>query len=137
MIRSEAQAQPTTTIRANPIQRYAGRTTNCRKCQQQFTFPTLEPDAPVDLTMARTLPLNAFRLVPLYEVVSVGSPLSSPTSWPGPETEKLTDAAPLGTETPLPSWMSPVMKARSRPLAVIEERSAERTTRAAAPAVLT
>ena len=66
----------------------------------EVALTTIEPAAPGDLTMARTLPLNALRLVALYEVVSVGAPLSTPTSWPGPETEKLTELEPFGTKTP-------------------------------------
>src|SRR5206468_6910065 len=82
---------------------------------EEVAVTTIEPALPVDWTMARTLPLNAFRLVPLYDAVSMGLPLSTPTSWPGPETENATEFSPVGTTKPLPSWMSPVTNTRSRP----------------------
>src|SRR5262249_59813535 len=50
---------------------------------------TIVPDAPVDRTMARTLPLKAFRLLSLYEVISTGLPLSIPTSWPRSEERRV------------------------------------------------
>jgi hypothetical protein len=77
------------------------------------------PGVPVERTMASTLPLKAFRLVPLYDAVSIGLPLSTPTSWPGPDTANVTGLAAVGTRTPLASWMSPVTNARSRPSAAI------------------
>ena len=103
----------------------------------EVAVTTMLPAAPVERTIARTLPLNALRLVPLYDDVSIGLPLSTPTSWPGPETAKLTELSALGTITPFASWMSPVMKVRSLPSALIVVRSADSATRAAAPAVRT
>ena len=116
----------------------AGTVTDPPVNPDALALTTIEPAVPVDRTMARALPLKALRLVPLYDdVVSVGSPLSTPTNWPGPETENVSDVLAVGTKLPLASWMSAVMKARSLPSARMAPRSADRATFAAAPAVFT
>ena len=75
--------------------------------------------------MAKALPLKAFRLVPLYDVVSMALPLSRPTIAPGPVTEKVNALAAVGTKIPFASWTSAVMKARSFPFALMVLRFAE------------
>ena len=50
------------------------------------TVIVMFPVVKVELTMARALPLNALRLVPLYDDVSMALPLSTPTSAPGSAT---------------------------------------------------
>src|SRR4029079_10802041 len=92
---------------------------------------TMLPAAPVDRTIASTLPLNALRLVPLYDDVSTGCPLSTPTSCPAPETVKLTEFSAFATIAPFASRTSPVMNTRSRPSALMVVRSADSATRAA------
>jgi hypothetical protein len=43
------------------------------------------PGVVVPRTMASALPLKALRVLAVYEVVSVGSPLSTPINSPGPD----------------------------------------------------
>ena len=80
-----------------------------------LALTTIASAVPIDRTMASALPLKALRLVPLYDVVSVGSPLSTPTNWPGPETENVSDVLAVGTKAPLATLPPFVQSARRVP----------------------
>ena len=49
---------------------------------EELAVTMMVPAVPVERTIASTLPENALRLVPLYDAVSVGLPLSTPTIVP-------------------------------------------------------
>ena len=69
----------------------------------EVAVTTIEPAAPVDCTMAKALPLKAFRAYDEYAVKSIGSPLSVPASLPGPDTAKVMLLFAVGTITPAES----------------------------------
>ena len=60
-------------VRANLATSYCDSTVSGSDVNPlEVAFTTMLPGVPVDRTMANALPLNAFRLVPLYDVVSMG-----------------------------------------------------------------